>query len=291
MPLHTITYSSGDRPPPALAEVQLRSINHRYANALASADVQLLDELLANDFQSMNSLGEWVDRAAYLQEIRRQGLDNSVQFDAVSYDDVRVRLFGTVALLHGVLETAAFTVTTSPIKRVRYTDVYQWDGAQWNLINTQHTAIKEGVAKFQHHGTAPAFKLWQGWDPVGDDAAVLRTLNDNYVNAFREANIAWYDAHLSHDFTVVNSDGAFHDRAKALGEFAQPVFATNMRSFPVDKVQVRIYGSIALIHAENAYERKDNKKGVNRYTDIWHKPPDQRWQCIAAHITTHRTAS
>ena len=48
------------------------------------------------------------------------------------------------------------------------------------------------------------------------------------------------------------------------------------------------FGDIALIHAENAYERKDRRRGVNRYTDIWRKQADGRWLCIAAHITTHK---
>ena len=50
----------------------------------------------------------------------------------------------------------------------------------------------------------------------------------------------------------------------------------------------RRFGDIALIHAENAYERKDRRRGVNRYTDIWRKQADGRWLCIAAHITTHK---
>ena len=86
----------------------------------------------------------------------------------------------------------------------------------------------------------------------------------------------------------MHSDGSFSDRADALADFATPSFATYMRTFPVDKVRIRVFGEIALIHAENAYERKDGRKGVNRYTDIWRKGADGRWLCIAAHITTHK---
>jgi ketosteroid isomerase-like protein len=86
---------------------------------------------------------------------------------------------------------------------------------------------------------------------------------------------------------VVNGDGSLHDRAAALARFAQPTFATSMTSFPVGKVTVRRFGDVALIHAENAYELKDGRKGVSRYTDIWHQR-DGRWLCIAAHITVHK---
>ena len=60
-----------------------------------------------------------------------------------------------------------------------------------------------------------------------------------------------------------------------------------MSSFPVDKVTVRRFHHVALIHAENAYQLKDGRKGVSRYTDIWQKR-DGRWLCIAAHISVHR---
>ena len=60
-----------------------------------------------------------------------------------------------------------------------------------------------------------------------------------------------------------------------------------MKSFPVDRVQVRQFGDVALIHATNIYELKDGRRGENRYTDIWHRQGG-RWRCIAAHITAHK---
>jgi ketosteroid isomerase-like protein len=61
-----------------------------------------------------------------------------------------------------------------------------------------------------------------------------------------------------------------------------------MQSFPVDKVRIRRFGDVALIHAENAYQMKDGRSGVSRYTDIWQKQANGRWLCIAAHITPHK---
>lgn len=61
-----------------------------------------------------------------------------------------------------------------------------------------------------------------------------------------------------------------------------------MRSFPVHKVRVRGFGEIALIHAENDFEPKDGRSGINRYTDIGHKRPDGHWRCVATHINTFK---
>ena len=50
-------------------------------------------------------------------------------------------------------------------------------------------------------------------------------LNAHYVQAFREADVAWYDAHLAPDYVVVSGDGTFEDRGAALVDFALPYFA------------------------------------------------------------------
>ena len=74
------------------------------------------------------------------------------------------------------------------------------------------------------------------------------------------------------------------DRGAALSDFAKPIFAEKLATFPVDEVRIRRFGDTAVIHAQNDYTRKDGTRGVSRYTDIWQKR-DGRWVCIAAHIT------
>ncbi len=276
----TITASAAPVPSPAIAETQLRAINHRFVNSFAVADYEFMDALTAQDFFMIDNSGNWMDRSQHLDSTRKASIAGGL-----SYDDVRVRLFGTVALLHGVFE--AIAADGSP-RRVRYTDVYHWNGTKWLLVSAQNTPLRDSVAKYLHQGTAPPFTRWQLVDPVGNDLDVLRELNENYVRAFRETDVAWYDAHLTPDYAVINGDGSFDDRAKALENFAKPAFATTMKSFPVSEVRIRRFDDVAIIHAENSYELKDGRKGVSRYTDIWAKQLDGRWKCVAAHITTHK---
>lgn len=266
-------------PPPAeIAEAQLRALHHRFVNAFMVADTVFMDSLTADDFLLTTTSGEWLDRVRHLEIMSKAAVSN------VSYDDVQVRLFGAVAVVHGLFE--AFNDPN--LIRVRFTDVYQWNGERWRLISAHNTKLRDGVAKAPTRGVKPQSATWQGKDPVGDDLEVLRALNASYVQAFREADVAWYEAHLAPDYLVINGDGSQHDRAQALTEFAKPSFATSMSSFPVDKVQIRRFGDIALIHAENAYQRKDGRRGISRYTDIWHKQEGGRWLCVAAHITVHQ---
>lgn len=266
-------------PQPAIAEVQLRAINHRFVTAFFKEDVAFMEALTAEDFLLTTSDGEWHGRADHLEAMR-----HSSQLGGVSYRDVEVRLFDDVALVHGVFEAIA---TGSDTRRVRYTDVYAWDGAAWRLVSAQNTPIKQDVPTAPRFGVSPAHATWTGEDPAGDDMEVLRQLNESYVDAFRRSDVAWYDAHLAPDYRVFSGDGSYNDRAMALANFAQPTFPTRMKSFPVDKVSIRRFGNIALIHAENTYELKDGRTGVSRYTDIWQKK-DGRWLCILAHINVYK---
>ena len=265
-------------PPLELAEVQLRAVNHRFVNLDIDPDGHLLDALTGEDLLLTDDDGTWHDRAAFLAQQRRRAPQ-----PGALVEDMRVRLYGPVALVHAVFAAAG----NAKASRVRFTDLHVWTGTAWQLVSAQNTPLQDAVAVLQQSGTAPAYATWSGRDPVGDDLAVLQALNRKYVKAFREADVAWYDAHLAPDFVVTSGDGSFHDRAAALANFARPSFATWFRSFPVDRVSVRRFGDVALIHAENAYELKDHRRGVSRYTDIWHQR-DGRWLCIAAHITVHR---
>jgi hypothetical protein len=271
--------AAGPVPTHETAVAQLRAINHRFLNTRIDPGGKVIDALTHEDFVFTASDGAWKDRAHFVAQVGGQA-----PRDSASLDDLRVRLFGRVALVHGVFTGPG---EGGAAARLRFTDVYVWSGAAWQLVSAQETPLKASVGVALQAGTAPAHAPWRGQDPVGDDDRILHVLNERYVQAFRESDVAWYDAHLATDYVVASSDGSLRDRAVALAAFAQPTFATAMKSFPVGKVNVRRFDDVALIHAENAYELKDGRTGISRYTDIWFKR-DGRWLCIAAHITTHK---
>jgi ketosteroid isomerase-like protein len=276
MLLHAL--SPANSAPADVAEAQLRAINHRLVSAHVQLDADFVAALVDQDFRKLAANGERVDRAAHLAAFGkiRAPLGASV-------DQVVVRQYGEAALVQGVYEAPA----EGQVRRVRYTDVYLWKDGRWRMVAAQATPLRGGAGKLLLRGTAPVHAPWQGTEPSGSDDAVLRQLNADYVQAYRDADVAWYDAHLAPDYTVVNGDGSYSDRAAALSDFAKPSYATLMRRFPVDHVVIRRFGDLALIEAENAFERKDGRTGVSRYTDIWHRR-DGRWLCVSAHITPFR---
>lgn len=266
-------------PPLEVARAQLRAVNHRFIDPTVDPDGELIEALLDADFVHTRHDGAWLDRSAFVAQLRTQrGSPGAHGEDAV------VRLFGPVAVVHG---WHADAFGSNRPTRLRYTDVYRWSGSAWRLVSVQDTPLPEGVAVEQEHAAPPAHGRWQAEDPIGDAATVLRALNEHYVRAFRDADVAWYAAHLSEDCVVINGDGSIGDRAAALRRFALPTFATSMKAFPVDQVRIRRFGELALIHAQNAYELKDGRRGVSRYTDIWHRQGG-RWRCVAAHITARQ---
>ena len=262
-----------------LAEAQLRAINHRFTSATVDVHGDLMETLTHEDFRLTDSDGSWRDRDEFVARMRREP-----PLAAASNEGMQVRLFGRVAVVHGMF---AATDAAGRSSRFRYTDVHVWSNDAWRLVSVQNTRLADEAALPPRSGVPPRHETWSGRDPSADDSVLLPALNENYVKAFREADVAWYGAHLASDYVMVSGDGAQWDRAAALARFAQPTFATAMRAFPVGKVSVRRFDDVALIHAENAYQLKDGRNGVSRYTDIWQKR-DGRWLCIAAHISVHR---
>jgi ketosteroid isomerase-like protein len=276
-------------PVPEIAEAQLRAINHRFVSATVDVSGDLMERLTHEDFVLTESDGSWRNRAEFVARMRRQ----APLPDAASVG-MQVRLFGNVALVHGVFLSADPSSDAGRPARVRYTDVHLWNATGWQLVSVQNTLLADASVEVPlRQGSAPpnaSCAPWVGRDPGGDDINVLLALNENYVAAFREADVPWYDAHLSPDYVMVAGDGSLLDRTATLARFARPTFATSMRSFPVGRVSVRRFENVALIHAENDYVLKDGRRGVSRYTDIWHRR-EGRWPCIAAHITVHRAPS
>lgn len=268
--------------PVDVGDTLLRAINHRMVSSRYARTDDFAVKTIADDFFAIGSDGAWLDRAAYL---RRLG-ERKEQVE-VYYDNVRLQNFGNYGLIHAVATIVSSDATK---KHVRYTDAYVRGDSGWQLIASQETILGPDSVIAPTVGKAPDIKPLDGPDPEGDDLAVLRALNDRYVDSFRKADVDWYAAHLAPGYLVTFGDGSFHDRAAALADFSIPYFEKNIASFPVDDVKIRVFGELAIIHAENDYRLKDGRKGINRYTDIWRKI-DGRWMCVSAHITVYKPPS
>lgn len=115
----------------------------------------------------------------------------------------------------------------------------------------------------------------------------LRRLNTEYVEAFLNSDVDWYERHLASDFRCILPDGSLIDRARFLAETRRPA---GMKAFDVEDVTVQFEGDTAIVQARTVYEKADGGRGQSLYTDVW-IGRDGRWQALLAHITAVSTGS
>jgi ketosteroid isomerase-like protein len=110
--------------------------------------------------------------------------------------------------------------------------------------------------------------------------AELHRLNAEYIRAYVESDVAWYDEHLSDDFVCTLADGRRIDKPEFLRRTEQVPDRTNMTYHDID---VRLHGDTAVVHGVTQYTL-DGSPGATRYTDVWQRR-EGRWQAVAAQLT------
>ena len=109
----------------------------------------------------------------------------------------------------------------------------------------------------------------------------LERLNQEYVDAFMNADVEWYREHLADDFVVIESDGSILNKEEFLINTAK---GSDVADYKLQKVDVRIYGDVALIQATGLWTGKDGAKGMSRYTDVYVNA-EAGWKAVSAQIT------
>ena len=116
---------------------------------------------------------------------------------------------------------------------------------------------------------------------MATDQATLDALNREYIRSVSEADVRWFDAHLSEDFVNSNPDCSRLDRAGFLAQIGR---GSTVKNLDIEDVVIRELGDVALIHARTTYVKADGQPGAGRYTDVWARQ-GARWVCVAANVT------
>lgn len=111
--------------------------------------------------------------------------------------------------------------------------------------------------------------------------AILQELNHHYVRSVGEADVEWFDRHLSDDFHNTNPDGTLIERAAFLAQIGRGSAVKDIREHDV---KIRLLGCFAIIHARTRYTRPDGSEGGGWYTDDWQLRPEG-WRCVSAHVS------
>jgi ketosteroid isomerase-like protein len=111
--------------------------------------------------------------------------------------------------------------------------------------------------------------------------ATLERLNQEYVDAFMNADVEWYQTHLADDFVVIESDGSVLNKDQFLKSTAN---GPDVADYKLHEVDIRIYGDTALVRATGVWIRENGSMGMSRYTDVYVKNHTE-WKAVSAQIT------
>jgi len=112
----------------------LTALNTDYISSVQNSDVKRFDQILDADFFCSNPDGSLVDRAGFLRQTAQP-----VTIKGLVADDVKIRMFGDVAIIHG---RTNYTTADGRKAQGRYTDVWVKRGPadnDWKCISAHVT--------------------------------------------------------------------------------------------------------------------------------------------------------
>ncbi|HST74862.1 MAG TPA: nuclear transport factor 2 family protein [Acetobacteraceae bacterium] len=109
----------------------LAALNRDYIASVQNGDVRRFSEILAEDFLCSNPDGSLIDKQRFLAQTSRP-----VTISGLVADDVRVRILGDIAIIHG---RTSYSTADGQRRNGRYTDVWARRGGTWLAVSAHVT--------------------------------------------------------------------------------------------------------------------------------------------------------
>jgi ketosteroid isomerase-like protein len=117
------------------------AVDHQFFGALLTADLESLEEIVADDFVLIDVMsGSEVSKEALVAAIG----SGQLKFDAIKPIDARVRRYGTAAVITGHTRMSGKFEGSPFAADSRYTHVYIEAQGRWRLVSAQGTQIAGG---------------------------------------------------------------------------------------------------------------------------------------------------
>jgi ketosteroid isomerase-like protein len=113
------------------------------------------------------------------------------------------------------------------------------------------------------------------------DKATLERLNQEYIDAFMNADVEWYRKHLAEEFVCIESDGSLLGKHQFLRNTAK---GPDVVDYKLEQVDVRFYGNVALVIATGLWTSKTGSSGMSRYIDVYAQQSGE-WKTVSAQVT------
>ena len=114
----------------------LTALNRDFVASVQKGDVKRLEEILAYDFMCSTPDGSLLDKAEYLKLTAKP-----VTISGLVAEDVRIRLLGDFAILHGRFNSRW---ADNKQRRGRYTDNYARRDGTWVAVSAHYHLDQDG---------------------------------------------------------------------------------------------------------------------------------------------------
>ena len=119
------------------AETQVAMLSKKIIDANIKGDTKTLDELLSDDFVSINPNGDIASKAQGLKDLK----DGTTDFESFDPSEVKVRVFGDAAIKTSRCRVKLKYKGHDIDDLVRTTEVFAKRGGKWQCVSIQVTRI------------------------------------------------------------------------------------------------------------------------------------------------------
>jgi len=116
---------------------ELLALETAWDDAVVAKDTTALERIIADDFVMIGADGTVSDKRQLIEGIANPEL----QIEPFQTEDVRVRIYGNVAVLTGRYSQQGRWKGQAYETAARYTDVYVRSGGRWHAVSAQATRI------------------------------------------------------------------------------------------------------------------------------------------------------
>ena len=127
-----------DAVPPGEEEM-ISELEGRRLQAMIQADTAALEGILADDLTYTHSSGQTDTKASFLGALK----SGTIKYDSILTRDVRVRLYGSAAVVTGSAQVEVEVGQQRLSLAIRFTDVYAKKDGRWQMVAWQSTRIAQ----------------------------------------------------------------------------------------------------------------------------------------------------
>ncbi len=119
------------------AEHEIRQRETHRFEAIVRGDVAALEDILSDDLSYTHTSGVFETKTDFIGKLK----SGELRYESFTPEDMRVRVYGTTAVVTGVAGAKVQVKGEHLSFRLRFTDVYVKQGVHWRMVAWQATRL------------------------------------------------------------------------------------------------------------------------------------------------------